>query len=76
MQALIPATCGLDPSALDIHVPMRGSGVDSLAQVEFLVEVKHKYDICIPDNNPNLNTLAELALIVDQLRAAQTAAAQ
>ena len=55
---------------------MRGSGVDSLAQVEFLVEVKHKYDICIPDNNPNLNTLVELALIVDQLRAAQTAAAQ
>ena len=76
LQALIQEKYGLDPAALDPHTSMRASGVDSLALVEFLFEVEDKYGISIPDNNPNLDTLAELAQIVDQLRAAQTAAAQ
>jgi acyl carrier protein len=76
LQALIQEKYGLDPASLDPHASMRASGVDSLALVEFLFEVEDKYGISIPDNNPNLDTLAELAEIVDQLRAAQTAAAQ
>ena len=55
---------------------MRGGSVDSLALVELLVEVVDKYGISFPDDNPNLDILAELALMVDQVRAAQTAAAQ
>ncbi|KPF50639.1 acyl carrier protein [Rubrivivax rivuli] len=75
LQDLIQEKYGLDPATLDPHASMRASGVDSLALVEFLFEVEDKYGISIPDNNPNLDTLAELAEIVDQLRAAQTAAA-
>lgn len=75
LQDLIQAKYGLDPATLDPHASMRASGVDSLALVEFLFEVEDKFGISIPDNNPNLDTLAELAEIVDQLRAAQTAAA-
>jgi acyl carrier protein len=75
LQDLIQEKYGLDPATLDPYASMRASGVDSLALVEFLFEVEDKYGISIPDNNPNLDTLAELAEIVDQLRAAQTAAA-
>lgn len=76
LQALIKEKYGLDAAALDPHASMRESGVDSLALVEFLFEVEDRYGIAIPDNNPNLDTLAELAEVVDQLRSAQTAAAQ
>lgn len=75
LQDLIQAKYGLDPATLDPHASMRASGVDSLALVEFLFEVEDKYGISIPDNNPNLDTLAELAEIVDRLRAAHTATA-
>jgi acyl carrier protein len=44
--------------------------------VEFLFEVEDKYGISMPDNDPNLDTLAELAEIVDKLRAAQTVSAK
>lgn len=76
LQTLIQEKYGLDAATLDPHASMRASGVDSLALVEFLFDVEDKYGISIPDDNPNLDTLAELAVIVDQLRAAQAVAAQ
>lgn len=76
LQDLIQQKYGLDAAALDPHASMRASGVDSLALVEFLFDVEDRYGISIPGNDPNLDTLAELAQIVDQLRAAQTAAQQ
>ena len=75
MQDLIQQKYGLDASALDPHASMRASGVDSLALVEFLFDVEDRYGISIPGDDPHLDTLAELAQIVDQLRAAQTATA-
>jgi acyl carrier protein len=74
LQDLIQAKYGLDPATLDAHASMRESGVDSLALVEFLFELEEKFNISIPDNNANLDTLAELAEIVDRLRAGQIAA--
>lgn len=76
LQDLIQAKYGLDATVLGPQTSMRGSGVDSLALVEFLFDIEERYGISIPDNNPDLDTLAELAEIVDQLRAAQTVAAQ
>ena len=75
LQDLIQQKYGLDASALDPHASMRASGVDSLALVEFLFDVEDRYGISIPGDDPHLDTLAELAQIVDQLRAAQTATA-
>jgi len=76
LQDLIQEKYGLDATALGPHTSMLGSGVDSLALVEFLFDIEERYGISIPDNNPDLDTLAELAEIVDRLRAVQTAAAQ
>jgi acyl carrier protein len=76
LQVLIQEKYGLDAEALDPHESMRASGVDSLALVEFLFEVEDRYGISIPDNKPDLDTLAELAVIVDRLRTKQTVAAQ
>jgi len=75
LQNLIQDKYGLDATALGPHTSMRASGVDSLALVEFLFDVEERYGISIPYNNHDLDTLAELAVIVDKLRAAQTAAA-
>lgn len=74
LQDLIQQKYGLTPEALAPHASMRASGVDSLALVEFIYEVEDKYGISIPDNDANLDTLAELAGLVDRLRAAEPAA--
>ncbi len=75
LQDLIQQKYGLAPEALAPDASMRASGVDSLALVEFIFEVEDKYGISIPDTNSNLDTLAELAELVDRLRAAEPAAA-
>lgn len=75
LQGLIQKKYGLAREALEPHASMRASGVDSLALVEFIFEVEDKYGISIPDTNANLDTLAELAELVDRLRAAEPAAA-
>lgn len=73
LQDLIQEKYGLDPATLDPNTSMRGSGIDSLALVEFLFEVEDRYGISVPEEHSNIDTLAELAAVVDQLRAAQTA---
>jgi acyl carrier protein len=74
LQDMIQAKYGLDPSALDPNASILSSGVDSLALVEFLFELEDKYGISIPDTEPRAETLAELAVVVDKLRAAKAGA--
>ena len=51
---------------------MRGTaGIDSLALVEFLFAIEDKYGISLPEEYSNLDTLAELATVVDRLCAEQ-----
>lgn len=76
LQALIQEKYGLDPSKLDPHASMRDSGVDSLGLVEFLFAVEDHYGISLPDDYSNIDTLADLAALVDKLRAAQSSTAQ
>jgi acyl carrier protein len=75
LQDLIQEKYGIEPSALDPNASIRGAGLDSLALVEFLFAVEDRFGISLPDQNTELDTLAELAVIVDKLRAAQTAKA-
>lgn len=72
LQGLIQEKYGIDPATLDPNASMRGAGIDSLALVEFLFDVEDRYGLSLPED-PNLDTLAQLAETVDKLRAAQTA---
>ena len=74
LQELIHTKFGIDTAALDPHASMRERGVDSLALVEFVFAVEDQFGISVPDENANLDTLAELAEVVDKLVAAKQAA--
>jgi acyl carrier protein len=75
LQSLIQEKYGIDPATLDPHASIRAAGVDSLALVEFLFEVEDRLGIKLPETDPNLDTLAELAALVDSVRAEQQQAA-
>jgi len=73
LQDLIQQKYGIDPATLDPNASIRGAGLDSLALVEFLFEVEDKFALSLPEEYSNIDTLAELAKVVDDLRAAQAA---
>ncbi|HEX3140767.1 MAG TPA: acyl carrier protein [Rhizobacter sp.] len=70
LQDLIQEKYGIDPAELDPNASMRDKGLDSLALVEFLFAVEDHFHISMPDADSNVDTLAELALVVDRVRAA------
>ena len=74
LQDLIHEKYGIEPSALDPHASMRDKGVDSLALVEFLFTVEEHFHIDMPDADSKIDTLAELADVVDRTLAAKTPA--
>jgi acyl carrier protein len=73
LQELIQEKYGIEPSALDPQASIRGAGLDSLALVEFLFAVEDRFGISLPDQQTELDTLADLAALVDGLRATQKA---
>ena len=74
LQDLIHEKYGIDMSELDPSASMREKGLDSLALVEFLFAVEDHFHINLPDVDSNVDTLAELAVVVDRVRAAKEAA--
>ncbi len=73
LQDLIQNKFGIDPAALDPNASMREKGLDSLALVEYLFAVEDHFGISISDEHSNVDTLTELAAVVDKLKAAQAA---
>jgi acyl carrier protein len=73
IQDLIHKKWGIEPSALDPHKSMRAHGIDSLTLVEFLFAVEDHFSISVPEQYSGVDTLAELAAAVDEIRASQTA---
>jgi acyl carrier protein len=73
IQDLIYKKYGVEPAALDPHASMRGHGIDSLTLVEFLFSIEDHYGISVPEKYSNVDTLADLAAAVDELRTSQTA---
>ncbi len=69
LQDLIQEKYGLDANQADAHASLRASGVDSLALVEFIFDVEDLMGVTVPDDNPNMDTLAELAEAIDRVRA-------
>jgi acyl carrier protein len=72
LQQVIHKKYGIEPSQLDPHASMREHGIDSLALVEFLFEVEDTFKVSL-ESNPDIDTLADLAKLIDELRAAQAA---
>lgn len=70
LQDLIQEKYGIAPADLDPNASMRDKGLDSLALVEFLFAVEDHFHISMPDTEANVDTLAELATVVDRVRAA------
>ena len=54
---------------MDPHASLRASGVDSLALVEFIFDVEDRMGITVPEDNPTMDSLAELAEAIDRVRA-------
>ena len=72
LQTLIHEKYGIDPATLDPHASMREkAGFDSLALVEFVFAIEDHFGINLPDQESNVDTLAELAAVVDKVRAEQ-----
>ena len=69
LQDLIHEKYGIEPESLDPDASMRERGIDSLALVEFVFAIEDKFGISVPDNDPNIDTLAQLAALVDKVRA-------
>ena len=75
LQDLIQEKYGTEMAALDPHDSMREKGLDSLALVEFVFAIEDHFSITIPDNDPDVDTLAKLAALVDSIKASQASAA-
>lgn len=75
LQDLIQEKYGIDPSTLDPEESMRGKGFDSLALVEFVFAIEDRFGITMPDDDPDIDTLAALAAAVDKVRATTTQSA-
>jgi len=72
LQDLIQDKYGIDAAELDANASMRDKGFDSLAFAEFLFEIEDRLQITLPDPDPTMDTLGQLAALVDQVRAAQS----
>ena len=73
LQQLIHEKYGIDAASLDPDASMSEKGFDSLALVEFQFAVEDHFGISLPDDQTQIDTLAQLAAIVDKVRASQAA---
>lgn len=74
LQELIHEKFGIALADLDPQASMREKGFDSLSLVECLFAIEDKYAISMRDEDSDIDTLAELAVVVDKLRAEKQAA--
>ncbi len=72
LQDLIHEKYGIEASTLDPNASMREKGFDSLALAEFVFAIEDLFGIRMPDDDPDIDTLSELAAAVDKVRASQT----
>ena len=75
LQELIQEKYGIEMATLDPHASLSEKGFDSLALVEFVFAIEDHFSITIPDGDPDVDTLAQLAAVVDKIRASKASAA-
>ena len=72
LQDLIQEKYDIPPEKLAPDASMRATGLDSLSIAEFVFAIEDHFHIELPDDDPNIDTLAELAALVDRIRAAKS----
>jgi acyl carrier protein len=73
LKQLIHTAFGIDTELLKADLPLAEYGLDSLSQAELLFNVEEHFNVDIPDVRQNVNTLAGLAKLIDELRVPQPA---
>jgi len=68
LQALVHEKYGISAEEIDPHESMRDKGFDSLALAEFLFEIEDRLGVSLPEPDPQMDTLAQLAGLVDRAR--------
>jgi acyl carrier protein len=73
LKQLIHGKFDIDVATLKDDIPLADYGIDSLSLAELLFSVEDRFNIDFPDNRQDINTLASLAALIDELRALQHA---
>ena len=74
LQDLIHTKYGIESDVLDPDRPLLELGLDSLAVAEFLFEVEDHFAIRLTDDDPSIDTLRKLSVLVDKTLAAKETA--
>ena len=73
LQDLILEKYKISPAQLEATASMREHGLDSLALAELLFEIEDRLGIEFPGDDPGVETLGQLAELVDRIRAQRPA---
>jgi acyl carrier protein len=67
IQEVLVKKFDVKPEAAVPEATLADLGLDSLSIAELMFDVADKYDIDIPDERTNINTLGEAVKLVDEL---------
>lgn len=73
LKKLIQDTFGIDSATLVADTPLSEYGLDSLSLAELLFTIEEHFDLDFPETRQDINTLAGLAALIDELLAAKKA---
>lgn len=74
LQQLLHDKYNIATDSVGPDASMQDSGMDSLAIAEFMFAVEDHFHITLPDDDPDINTLAQLAALIDRVKAAPAVA--
>ena len=69
LQHLLQDKYNIPIDSIGPDAAMQDSGMDSLAIAEFMFAVEDHFHITLPDDDPDINTLAQLADLIDRVKA-------
>lgn len=73
LKQLIHDKFEIDVATLKADAPLADYGLDSLSLAELLFTVEEHFNVDFADNHQEVNTLASLAALIDELRVPSTA---
>lgn len=73
LKQLIHTSYGIDPATLKADAPLADYGLDSLALAELLFSIEDHFDLDLSDAPRNIETLAGLATLIDDMKAGKAA---